>query len=422
MKIKKTILSNKLRIVSIPMDTPTVTVLVLVEAGSNYETKDINGLSHFLEHMCFKGTKKRPTALHITKELDGIGAQYNAFTSNEYTGYYAKVEKKHFDTILDVVSDIYLNPVFDEHEVEKEKGVIIDEINMYEDMPSRHVHDLFAEVLYGNQPAGWNVAGTKEIVRNMSRKDFVLYRNKHYVASSTIVVIAGNINQTKAIEKVKKKFAEIPTSNKGSKLKVKELQKKPEIILKHKKTDQTHLVLGFRAFDAFNKKRLVLEVIAAILGSGMSSRLFQKLRDEMGVGYYVRANEDLYTDHGSIAVSTGVTNSRAREVVKAILKEFERLKYEVVSNDELNKVKEHLIGTMYLQLEPTDAIANFYGGQEVVTGKIKTAEEIAKGIKKVTPQQVQELSKELFNEKGLNIAMIGPFKNKKVFDSVFKLK
>ncbi|MEK7143442.1 MAG: pitrilysin family protein [Patescibacteria group bacterium] len=421
MKIKKTVLPNKLRIITIPMDTPTVTVLVLVQTGSKYETKNINGISHFLEHMCFKGTKKRPTALDIAKELDGIGSKYNAFTSHEYTGYYAKVEKKHFNTVLDVVSDIYLYPVFDSREVEKEKGVIADEINMFEDTPSRHAHDLFGRLLYGDQPAGWNVAGTKEIIRSLSRDDFAAYRDKHYVASSTIVVIAGNINEVGAIRKVKEKFAGISTGKKGGKLKVKESQKKPELLLKHKKTDQTHLVLGFRAIDAFSKWRPALTVIASILGGGMSSRLFQKLRDEMGVGYYVRADGDFYTDHGSIAVSTGVTNSRAGEVVMAILQEFKKLKRELVSSEELNKVKEHLIGNMYLELEPSDEIAMFYGGQEVIVGKTKKAEEVEKEIRKVTSQQIKELSNKLFNNKNLNMAMIGPFKDKGKFGKILRI-
>ena len=283
MRIKKTKLDNGLRIITIPMDTPTVTVLVLVQTGSKYETKTSTEFPTSWSTCVLRGTKKRPTALDIAKELDGIGSKYNAFTSHEYTGYYAKVEKKHFNTVLDVVSDIYLYPVFDSREVEKEKGVIADEINMFEDTPSRHAHDLFGRLLYGDQPAGWNVAGTKEIIRSLSRDDFAAYRDKHYVASSTIVVIAGNINEVGAIRKVKEKFAGISTGKKGGKLKVKESQKKPEIFLKYKKTDQTHLVLGFRAVDAFSKWRQTLNVLAGVLGSGMSSRLFQKLREEMGL-------------------------------------------------------------------------------------------------------------------------------------------
>ncbi|MEK7558315.1 MAG: pitrilysin family protein [Patescibacteria group bacterium] len=422
MKFKKTKLENGLRIVSVPMpDSPTVTVLVLVEAGSKYETKEINGLSHFLEHMCFKGTKKRSTALQISSELDGIGSQNNAFTSHEYTGYYAKSSKKHFDKILDIVSDIYLNPVFDEKEVEKEKGVIIDEINMYEDMPNRHVHDLFGELLYGDQPAGRNVAGTKEIIRKLKREDFINYRAKHYVASGTIVVVVGNVGEKEIENKVKEKFAGISTLKKEGKPKVIETQNNPEILLKFKETDQTHLVMGVRAFDAFSKKRPILSVLSAILGGGMSSRLFQKLRDEMGVGYYVKAGSDLYTDHGFLAVWTGVTNSRVEEVIQAILKEFEKIKNELVSIDELNKVKEYLIGNMYLELESTDSIANFYGGQEVIKADMKTPEQYAEEISIVTAEDIQALAEEIFKNNALNMAMIGPFKDKNKFESMFHL-
>src|SRR3989344_8490171 len=210
MTFKKTILYNGLRIITAPQpDNPAVTILVLVEAGSEYETKDINGLSHFLEHLCFKGTKKRPKAIDITGELDSIGAFYNAFTSQEFTGYFAKAQAKHFDKILDVVSDIYLNSVFDPTEIDKERGVIIEEINMYEDLPMARVHYLFLELLYGDQPAGWNIVGEKEVIQALQREDFLDYRGKHYLAEKTIVVIAGNINEEETIAKVKGIFTEM---------------------------------------------------------------------------------------------------------------------------------------------------------------------------------------------------------------------
>src|ERR1035437_6720488 len=200
MKFKKTKLKNGLTIITVPMkDNPSVTVLVMVKAGSKYETKKINGLSHFLEHMCFKGTSKRPKAIDISRELDGLGAQNNAFTGQEYTGYYAKAHPKHFSKILDVISDVYLKLVCEQKEIEKEKGVIVEEINMYEDMPSRIVQDIFLEAVYGDQPAGWNIAGTKENVRKMTRKDFLKYRMENYVAKGTIILVAGDINEKKSI-------------------------------------------------------------------------------------------------------------------------------------------------------------------------------------------------------------------------------
>jgi predicted Zn-dependent peptidase len=214
MKPKRTVLKNGMRIITVPMkDNPTVTVLVLVEAGSKYETKKLNGISHFLEHMCFKGTAKRPTALHIAHELDGLGADYNAFTTEEYTGYYAKGEARYFPKLLDVVSDIYQNSTFPEKEIEKEKGVIVEEINMYEDMPARDVQQVFTSLLYGDQPAGWSVAGTKENVKSFKREDFINYKDAHYVASATTIVVAGNISHVDALNQIKSQFKAIPAGN-----------------------------------------------------------------------------------------------------------------------------------------------------------------------------------------------------------------
>ncbi len=402
-------------------DSPAVTVLVMVEAGSKYETKEINGLSHFLEHMCFKGTKKRPNSIDISRELDSIGAQYNAFTSQEYTGYYAKAHPKHLAKILDVISDMYLDPVFDSREIEKEKGVIVEEINMYEDMPQRHVHDIFMELLYGDTPAGWNIAGTRQRVKAMTQKHFIDYRSKHYVGKGTAVIVAGSFDEKKLAKDVEKAFEKISTAKKHSKIKVAEKQKEPKVFIKDKKTDQTHLVLGVRAFDIFNKDIAKLKVLSAVLGSGMSSRLFQKLRDEMGVGYYVRSGSDEYTDHGYLAVSTGVDKSRVVEVIKAILEEFRRLTRETVPPAELAKAKEYLVGNMYLGLESSDALAEFYGFQEILKHKNETPAEIAKQIEKVTAQDVKNIAKKIFKNQSLNLALIGEIKDKKDLSRSFRL-
>ncbi|MEK7088848.1 MAG: pitrilysin family protein, partial [Patescibacteria group bacterium] len=223
MKFTKKVLNNGLRVITVPMkDNPTVTVLVLVEAGSKYETKRINGLSHFLEHMCFKGTVKRPKAIDISKELDSLGSQYNAFTAQEYTGYYAKSDAKHFKQIFDVVSDIYLNSTFPNTEMQKEKGVIIEEINMYEDMPNRHVQDLIMKLLYGDQPAGWNIAGEKKNILNMKRDDFIKYKKAHYLPKATTIVVAGKVDEKQVMKEVNKVFGKIPHGIKAQKLKVKE--------------------------------------------------------------------------------------------------------------------------------------------------------------------------------------------------------
>ncbi|MDP2788613.1 MAG: pitrilysin family protein [bacterium] len=421
MKFSKKVLHNGLRIVTVPMkDNPTVTVLVLVEAGSKYETKKINGISHFLEHMCFKGTVKRPKAIDISKELDALGSQYNAFTAQEYTGYYAKSDAKHFKKILNIVSDIYLNSTFPETEMEKEKGVIIEEINMYEDTPQRHVQDLTMKLLYGETPAGWNIAGEKKNILNMKRENFIKYKGEHYLPEATTIVVAGQVTEQSVLKEVKKIFGAIPRGRKQTKMKIKEKQKKPEVLLKFKKTDQTHFVLALRTHDLFSKKNPALSVLSGILGGGMSSRLFQKLREEMGVGYYVNAYNDSYTDHGFFQISAGVDNKRIKEVVKAVLEECKKLKNQRVPQEELEKVKECLVGNMKLSLESSDSLANFFGGQELLRHKIYSAPEKAQEIYKVTSAQVEALAKDIFQNQKLNLTLIGPFKDKSQFTQILK--
>lgn len=416
MKFSKHILKNGLRVITVPMkDNPTVTVLVLVEAGSKYEDKKVNGISHFLEHMCFKGTMKRPKAIDISKELDALGSQYNAFTAQEYTGYYAKSDAKHFKKILDIVSDIYLNSTFPEIEMEKEKGVIIEEINMYEDMPNRHVQDLMMKLLYGDQPAGWNITGEKKNITGMKREDFVKYKKEHYVPKATTIVVAGQISEKEALKEVKKIFENLKNTKKIGKKKVTESQKSPKVLVKYKDTDQTHFVLGMRTYDLFNKNNATLSLLSGVLGGGMSSRLFQKLREEMGVGYYVRAYNDAYTDHGFFQISAGVDNKRIDEVINAVLEECRKLKIYEVDEDELEKTKECLIGNMKLSLESSDDIANFYGGQELLKKKIVLAEEKAKELRKVGARDIKDMANKIFTDKNLNLALIGPFKEEKNF-------
>ncbi len=420
-KPNKKTFKNGLRVVTIPMkDNPTVTVLVLVGTGSDYEEKSVNGISHFLEHMCFKGTVKRPTAQSISHELDSLGAQYNAFTDHEMTGYYAKSDSKNFKKIFDVVSDIYLNSTFPESEVEKEKGVIVEEINMYEDMPNRHVQDLFGEVLYSDQPAGRNIAGTKENVRKMTRSDFVKYKKSHYVSSSTVIVVAGSVGKDEVHKEVSKHFGQIHTGKKVSKKKTVDTQAKPNIIIKHKDTDQTHFVLGVRSFSVFDKRNSILSVLSGVLGAGMSSRLFIKLREEMGVAYYVRSFNDPSSDHGSFQISAGVNNSRTVEVLRAILKECLKLTKEEVSEKELSKVKSMLIGNMKLSLEATDDIASFYGSQELIKKELKTLDEKIKAINKVTPKDIKKIAQTIFKTSKLNLAIIGPSKEKAKFSKILK--
>ncbi|MCS6789009.1 MAG: insulinase family protein [Patescibacteria group bacterium] len=419
---KKVIFSNGLRLILVPQSNSlATTILILVEAGSEYETKEINGISHFLEHMCFKGTKNRPNPGIIAEELDSLGAEYNAFTSQEYTGYWAKVQNNKINEAIDIVSDLYLNPIFDEKEIEKEKGVIIEEINMYEDIPMRRVQDLFMQLLYGDQPAGWDIAGQKEIIQKLQKKDFIDYRFKHYISSKTVIVVAGNFNQKLVTKKIEKIFGNLPKKKKILKPKTIWEQNKPQTLIKFKESDQDHLVLGVRTFDIFDKRKYILQVLSNILGGGMSSRLFKKIREELGAAYYVRAGIDLFIDHGFLAVSVGSHHDKTKIVIKTILDEFKKLTKELVSQDELEKAKNHLIGNFILGLETSDELAFFYGGEELLTKKIYKPEEIIKNIKKVQPEDIRNIARLIFKDSILNLAIIGPYKED-IFKNILSLK
>lgn len=417
MQFNKTTLSNGLRVITVPMaDNPSVTVLVMVQAGSKYETKDIGGLSHFLEHMVFKGTTKRPKASDISRELDSLGAHYNAFTSHEYTGYYAKADKRHLDSVIDIVSDMYVDPIFDSSEIEKEKGVIIEEMRMYQDMPQRHIFDVLFTLLYGDQPAGWNIVGTEKTIRSFNKDSFVSYRAKHYVTKATTVVVAGSFDEKNILKKVEEAFSKIANTEKDAKLPVKESQSSPQIKIEFKETDQTHLAIALRTFPVNDKRMPTMQVLSSILGKGMSSRLFSKMRDQLGICYYVRAEQDSYTDHGALIITAGVDNSRVEQAIKGILEECVRLKNEPVGDAELQKVKDHIAGTTMLELETSDARSEFVGFQEVLKGKVDSPDEILEKINKVTAQDIKKLAQEIFVNEGLNMAVIGKYKD----DSAFK--
>lgn len=410
MKYSHKTLKNGLQIVTVPMPSnQTATVMVLVETGSDFETKGNNGISHFLEHMCFKGTEKR-TLHEITEELDSLGAASNAFTWKEYTGYHAKAHWKHLETMLDVVSDVYLNSSFPEDEIRKERGVIIEEINMYEDMPQRKVWDVLATLMYGDQGAGWTTLGPKKNIRSISREDFIEYRKKHYVAEGTTVVVAGKVDPKKVEALVGRMFVGIPTSRKEKKKKVKESQKSPGFAAASKKTDQAHFILGFRGYDLFDDRRISAEVLRTVLGTGLSSRLFKKLRDELGLCYYIKADQLNFTDHGMFVVYAGVAKKRLAEAVEAIVAELNLITHELVPDRELKKAKEFRIGNTALGLEASDDIASWFGFQALHKEKVTTPEEAYKKLRAVTAEDVQKVAQDLFVEKKANLAVVSDSK------------
>ncbi len=435
---KKTTLKNGLRIITVPQkNTQAVTILVLAATGSKYEEKKINGISHLLEHLLFKGTKKRPDKISIAEPLDRAGGIYNAFTGEDYTGYFAKVDSKHFNLALDIISDIYLNSKLDPKEIQREKGVIIEEINMYYDQPSSHVQTMWNKVLYGDQPAGRDIAGTKESVLGISRQELLNYMEAQYTASNTVVCVAGNISgSSQVLKKVKKHFSKIKSKktikkspvidasvNSASILNSNrriEKQVKPECFLKEKETDQTHLCLGVRGYNLFHPQRYAIELLALILGGMMSSRLFVKIRDEMGLAYYIRTNASSDTDTGCLVTQAGVDNKRVEKAISAILKEYKKISQKVPAK-ELKKAKDNLKGKMSLLLETSDAKAAFYGLQEILERRVLTTKEIYAKINKVGTNDVLRVARDIFQPQKLNLALIGPFKDKKKFEKLLKL-
>jgi len=422
-EFKKTTLKNGLRIITVSQkNTQAVTVLVLVATGSKYEKKKINGISHLLEHLLFKGTKKRPNKIAIAEPLDRVGGEYNAFTGEEYTGYFAKVDSKHFDLALDIISDIYLNSELPVKEIKKEKKVIMEEINMYHDQPASYVQTLWNKLLYGDQPAGWDIAGTKETVLGISRQQVLSYMRTQYTASNTVVCVVGDISRSaETIRKIKKYFSGVKRKETLKKSPVIEKQAKPKCLLSYKKTDQTHFCLGVRGYNLFHSERYTQEILAAILGGMMSSRLFIKVREELGLAYYIKTSASSDTDTGCLVTQVGADNQRVEKAISVILKEYGKVSQRKIPAEELKKAKDNLKGKMALALETSDAQASFYGLQEILQKKILTPEEIYAKIDKVSVDDILKISRDIFKPEKLNLAIIGPFKNKTKFQKLLKI-
>jgi predicted Zn-dependent peptidase len=417
MDYDKVVLNNKLRLIMVPVpQAKSVTAMVMAGAGSRYEIPRTNGISHFLEHMVFKGSKKWPTAKELATLIDGIGADSNAGTGKEDTVYYIKAASQHLKLILEILADITFHPLFSEREIEKEKGVIIEEINMYEDLPMRRIQEYFENLLYPDSSLGWDIGGKAEIIKGIRREDFWAYRKNRYTAENMLVVIAGGFEKEKTLDWVNQYFD--AKTEKVEILKPKErfAQEKPQIYLKTKKTDQTHLVCGVRGNALGHKDRYIESVLATILGGGMSSRLFTEVREKRGLAYYVRSDVEHYLDNGYLATSAGVDTKRADEAIKVILDEYQKIKnISELKAGELHKAKEYLKGRFILDLEDSRNLGQQFGSGELMEGKIRTREEILEGIDKVTLEDVNRVANEFFQNSKLNLAVIGPFEDDSKF-------
>lgn len=420
----KTTLQSGLRVITVPVkNANSVTVLILVGTGSKYETKEVNGVSHFLEHMFFKGTQKRPDTLNISETLDRIGGQYNAFTSKEVTGFWAKVDKRHTDVALDWISDMFLNSKFEQTEIERERGVVVEELNMYLDTPTAYVSEIFEDLLYKDQPAGWRIVGEKETILNFDREKVLNYYHKNYSNKNTVVCIAGDVDQKEIETKVKEYFKGIEKREPSKKLPTKEEQSRPEAHIHHKTTDQTHFCLGVRAYNMYDKRKYALSLMSVILGGNMSSRLFISVRERHGLAYYIHTNFEPTTDTGYLVTQAGIKNDSLEKAIELVLKEYRDLRDNQVSEKELQKAKDYLRGTMALSLDTTDSQASFYAAQEVMHEDVLTPEQKLTMVDKVTVRDIKKVAEDIFKEEKLNLAVIGPFeeKEKEKFEKLLKL-
>lgn len=409
MKFSKKVFSSGLTLVTVPMaENPTATVMVMTSTGSQHETKNTNGISHFLEHMLFKGTEKRPSSKIITEELEDLGSQYNAFTGAHYTGYYAKGKVADWETLLEIISDMYLNPTIPAEELEKERGVILEEINMRQDDPQYVAADTFDTLMFGDQPAGWNVLGPKKNIRILSRNSLRNYHKKHYVAGKTIVVIAGGVQVNKVAKVVGEMFKYIPKAKQLSHKPAKGKQVKPRKKIVARKVDQAHLMLGFSSMPFYDADYPAAKVLAAVLGGGMSSRLFMRVREELGAAYYVSAGQYPSPDVGTFAVRAGADAKRVKLVVQVIREEISRLKEEPVPKDELQRVKNLLTGNIILGLESSDAYTNYYAMQYAMGAEVSQPKKYIKAIEKVTSKQLLEVARKIFDTNKENLVVVGP--------------
>ena len=418
----KHLLKNGLRVILMPMKgTETVTVLVATNAGSRFEMPQEAGLAHFLEHMAFKGTKKRPKAMDIAKTFDAVGAEYNAFTSKELICFYAKVASQHLDLGLDIISDMLLNARLPAEEIQREKGVILEEMHLYQDTPMRYVDDIFEELFFGQTSLGRMIIGTENTIKSFSRQMFVNYQEGLYKASNVVVCVSGKIDESKDLKRIEKYFNGLADGPVRSKTSSPIIQEKPRARIHWKKTDQTHLMLGFQGYPLGHPRKFAAEVLTTILGSGMSSRLFHSIRERRGLAYYVRAGSQSYTDAGYIAAQAGVANQKVTLAIRQILAEFKKIKKEKVSIPELRKAKDYIKGHVLLSLESSDEVASWGAMQEILEKKILTVDELFQRIDRVSPADIQKTANEIFVNQKMNLALIGPFRDTQPFEKLLKI-
>jgi predicted Zn-dependent peptidase len=412
-------LNNGLRVLTADMpQVQSVTCMIMLAAGSRYETPDTNGIAHFAEHMFFKGTERRPSARDIGMEVDGLGGEFNAFTSKEYTGYYVRCAAEYRDRALDVLVDMLRNSKFESDEIEREKGVIVEEMNMYYDTPRDFIGGVYDQLLYGDQPLGWDIIGKKETVRAATRDTFLGYVDRWYKPERMVVGLGGRLDGD-PLATIERLLGDLEPQETGEPAPV-ELSANggSQVTIHHKDSDQAHLCLGVRSYPLGHPDRYALQLLATVLGTGMSSRLFTEVRERRGLAYYVFAHNQSYTDAGSLYSQAGVDITRADEAVETIRNEFRRIADEAVPSEELEKARALAKGRFVLRLENPQGMTLFGLSREVLEGEAEEPDAVLEGLDSVTAEDVQRVAQDVIGSNGLNLALIGPFEDAAPFEEL----
>ena len=397
--------------------------MALAKVGSRFERHKISGASHFIEHLMFKGTERRPTTLDLSRELDSIGAEFNAATSKDWTGYYIKASNAHIEKALDVISDMLWHSKFEEKEFIREKGVIIEEINMYEDNPLLYIEDLLEQAMYEGSTLGWEVAGTKAIIKKMKRPDLLRYRVRFYQPRNMVLVVAGNFSKVKTL--ADKYFADLAPKTKAKPYAYKKFpgfksSRTPKCKIKYKKTEQVHLAVGFPGLRYESRDMPALQLMHVIFGGTMSSRLFIAIRERQGLAYYVRSSVDSYEDSGLFTIRSGLDIKRFDKAADILKKEIKRFKKHGPTSEEIKRAQEYIKGKLALSLEDSFNLAEFYGKQALLFKRIKTPKQRLADIMKVDQKKVRQIAGRVLDWDRAGVAVIGPFKTKASVLKYFK--
>ena len=418
---QKTTLDNGLRLITTTMPhTRSVSICIFIGVGSRYETEPQAGISHFIEHLCFKGTLKRTTAREISEAIEGVGGILNGGTDKELTLYWCKVAQHHFHLALDVLADMLLHSRFDPADIERERQVIIEEINMGKDSPSQLVNMLIDELLWPEHPLGRDIAGSKESVAAITRDMMLDYLAHQYLPSNTVVGIAGALQHQEMATAVGQALGDWADQQPRPGYSAYKEQKFPRMHIERKDTEQAHLCLALTGLPLLHPKRFTLDLLNVILGEGMSSRLFAEIRDRLGLAYSIHSYVEHFLDTGSVTIYAGVEPKNLPVAIKAILEQLSQLK-ETVPEAELTKAKELSKGRLLLRMEDNRSVAGWMGGQEILTNRILSVEQIVSIIDAIAAEELRQLAQELLVDSQLRLAVVGPVAGDEPLEELLKL-